>query len=210
MILGVASGLTWQAWNPPNLPTQPKQSYLAVPDMPIAEAVLWRVISRRMVWKQAVDDMEKRLLKEGFEPEIIQRREPVELHTFDDPRTFKTRSEAEKVKARWEKLGIDADLLRHQDEGGKSDFKVGLGRFYISEYAETMQENIKKTLQAYNYERRTVRIPSYRFAFPAMSKSQAENLWKRLQNTGVTDPVIIQKSKFDKLYTNKSANRSNK
>ncbi|MDQ6954537.1 MAG: hypothetical protein Q9M20_03750 [Mariprofundaceae bacterium] len=210
MILGVTSGLTWQAWNPPEIQTQLRQNRLLIPDIQAPEETLWRVVTRRMVWKQAVADMKNRLLKEGFEPEQIQRREPVELHAFDDPRTFKTQAEARKVKAMWEEKGIEADVLKHQTDNNKSVFKVGLGRFYISEYAERTQDQIKKTKQAYSYERRTIRIPSYHFVFPAMHQDKAESLWKRLQNIGVTDPVIVQQREFDKLYTSKSANRSNK
>jgi len=177
---------------------------MTIPETQSLELGPWRVISRRMVWKKAVDGMQKRLLDAGLKAEVIQKREPVELHAFDDPRIFEKESEAGKVKAMWQKLGIEADVLKHLTKDDQHVFKVGLGRFYMSEYAEAMQEELKKTQKPYHYERRMVSIPSYHFVFPPMTKGEAEIIWKRLQNIGIADPVIIQQSEFKKLYPSSS------
>jgi hypothetical protein len=202
--------LVWFAWNPPIAQTSINSVSIPIPNIKPLDAGPWRVITRRMVWKQGVDDMEERLLDAGLKPEIIQKREPTELHAFDDPRIFQSFGEASKVKAMWNKLGIDADVLNHLTKDDKPVFKVGLGRFYLIEYAQRMQEKLKKTKLPYIYEQRTVTIPGYRFVFPAMSKDEAEILWKRLQDMGVGDPVVIQQQEFEKLYANKSEKRSNK
>jgi len=208
--VSIAIALTWLAWNPPAAQHTITRVHMPIPDIQNLEAGPWRVITRRMVWKTGVDSMQKRLLNAGFNPQLISKREPVELHAFDDPGIFLTESEAYKVKAKWRELGIEADVLHHLTKDDEQVFKVGLGRFYMSEYAESMQEELKRTKQPYNYERRTVNIPSYHFVFPAMTKSEAQVLWKHLQNMGIADPVIIQASEFEKLYANKSANLSNK
>ncbi len=192
--------LTWLAWNPPIVQNHLTRIHMPIPDIHSLDAGSWRVMTRRMISKQAVHGMQKRLSDVGFHPELIQKREPVELHAFDDPRIFKTQSEAGKVKAKWRALGVEADVLHHLSKDDKKVFKVGLGRFYMSEYAESMQEKLKRSKQPYNYERRTVSIPSYHFIFPAMTKGEAEILWKRLQNMGIADPVIMQQSEFKRLY----------
>jgi len=202
--------LTWLAWNPPIVQNHLTRIHMPIPDIQSLDAGPWRVMTRRMISKQAVDGMKARLLDAGFHPELIQKREPVELHAFDDPRIFKKQSEAGKVKAKWRALGVEADVLHHLTKDDEKVFKVGLGRFYMSEYAESMQEQLKRSKQPYNYERRTVSIPSYHFIFPAMTKGEAEILWKRLQNMGIADPVIMQQNEFERLYPNKSAKRSNK
>jgi len=201
--------LAWLAWYPP-APTHTIHNVrMALPDIEPLDAGPWRILTRRMVWKQAVDDMQKRLNEAGLPAEIIQTREPIELHAFDDPRTFNTFADAGIAKDVWEKQGIDADIAK-LEENGITTYRITLGRFYLTEYAERMQEELKKSQHAYIYDRRTTELPSYRFAFSAMSKSEAAILWKRLENIGLAEPVIIQESEFKKLYGNKAANLSNK
>jgi len=201
--------LAWLAWYPPATPNTTHSVRMALPNIEPLDAGPWRILTRRMVWKQAVDDMEKRLNEAGLTPEVIQTREPIELHAFDDPRSFSSFAAAGLAKEIWEKQGIDADIAK-LEENNITTYKVTLGRFYLTEYAERMQEELKKSQQAYTYERRTTELPSYRFVFPAMSKNEAAILWKRLENIGIADPVIIQQREFEKLYGNKSANLSNK
>jgi len=196
----VAIYATWIAWHPPMPPAPQAPIHIAIPDLQPLESGKWRIITHRMVWKKAVDDMKKRLLDSGFKTTLIEKREPVELHAFDDPRIVDSFKKAGKIKAGWEKKGIDADVLKYKDDDGKTMFKVGLGRFYLSEYAQRTERQIKKLKKPYNYARRTVVIPSYRFVFPAVSKNEAKILWKRLQNIGVGEPVMIQAAEFDKLY----------
>jgi len=200
IMIAVSIALTWLAWNPPSIQSHLTRIHMAIPETPSLNAGPWRVMTRRMISKQAVDGMKRRLLEADFHPELVQKREPVELHAFDDPRIFKKQSEAGKIKAKWRALGVEADVLHHLSKDDEKVFKVGLGRFYMSEYAEAMQKQLKKSKQPYNYERRTVSIPSYHFIFPATTKGEAEILWKRLQNMGIADPVIIQQSEFKRLY----------
>ncbi len=202
--------VTWLAWNPPMIQTHSNAVYLPIPNIKPLDTGPWRVITRRMVWKKGVDDMYKRLVATGLSPEVIERPEPIELHAFDDVGVFKTFAEAAKIKAVWQKLGVDADVLKHLTKDNQTVFKVGLGRFYLLEYAKRMQKQLQQTKRPYQYEQRTVIIPAYRFVFPPMDKDDAEVLWKRLQDMGVGDPVIIQQQEFEKLYANKSANLSNK
>ena len=211
VILAGSAGAAWLAWNPPAIQNTSSAVYMAMPDTPAVTTGPWRVMTRRMVSKQAVSGMRARLAEQGFHgAQLIQKREPVELHAFDDPRIFETQSQASKVKAEWRALGIEADVLHHLSKDDKPVFKVGLGRFYMSEYAEAMQTQLKKSHKPYSYERRTVNIPSYHFVFPPMSKTEAKALWTRLQAMGAADPVIIQQSEFEAVYANKSAKRSNK
>jgi len=202
--------LTWLAWNPPRIQNHLTRIHMALPETPSLNAGPWRVMTRRMISKQAVNGMRKRLLETNFHPELIQKREPVELHAFDDPRIFKKQSEAGKVKAKWRAMGVEADVLHHLTKNDEKVFKVGLGRFYMSEYAEAMQEQLKRSKQPYNYERRTVSIPSYHFVFPMMTKGEAQILWKRLQNMGIADPVIMQQNEFERLYPKVSAQQVSK
>jgi len=202
--------LTWQAWNPPVVQNHVTRIHMSIPDTPSLNAGPWRVMTRRMISKQAVHGMLERLLEAGFQPKLIQKRELVELHAFDDPQIFKTQSEAAKIKAKWRAMGIEADVLHHLTKDDEKVFKVGLGRFYMSEYAEAMQEQLKKSNQPYNYERRMVSIPSYHFIFPEMTKNEAEILWKRLQNLGLADPIIMQQSKFKSLYPSPSTQQVSK
>jgi len=210
LAISASMAFTWLAWNPPSLQNRLTRIHIPIPETVSLNSGPWRVVTRRMISKQAVHGMQTRLLEAGLHPSIVQKREPVELHAFDDPNIFIKQSEAEKVKAKWRAMGVDADVLHHLTKDDKKAFKVGLGRFYMSEYAEAMQEQLKKSKQPYNYERRMVNIPSYHFIFPAMTKGEAEILWKRLQNIGLADPVIIQQSEFERLYPNASTQQISK
>ncbi len=191
----LATWLAWLAWQPPVI-NQPGLTVRAVlPEMEDAGPELWRIVTRRMVWKQAIASMRDRLYKEGFETRLIVKREPVELHAFDDPGTFKTLAEARKVESQWKKRKVDAQALKRE-----ITFGVALGRFYITSYAEQMQARLKTIGLPYRYERRTVIVPAYRFVFNPMEKKQAEKSWKRLQNLGIAEPAMMKESEFQRLY----------
>ncbi|MDT8375618.1 MAG: hypothetical protein RQ867_02645 [Mariprofundaceae bacterium] len=196
----LAAWLAWQAWQPPVVSQPGLTVRSALPEVEDAGPELWRIVTRRMVWKQAIASMRDRLYREGFETRLIVIREPVELHAFDDPRSFKTMEEAEKVKEQWQKKKIDAEALKREVTYG-----VALGRFYITSYAEQMQARLKSIGLPYLYERRTVIVPAYRFVFEPMQKEQAEKSWKRLQNLGIADPAMMKESEFQRLYGTQAA-----
>ena len=200
LTLLLAAWLAWQAWRPPVI-SQPQLTVRnTLPKVKGAGPELWRIVTKRMVWKQAIASMRDRLYKEGFETELLVKREPVEVHAFDDPRSFKTQAEAEKVKAQWRKKKIDAEALFREVTYG-----VALGRFYITSYAEQMQARLKIIGLPYVYERRTVTVPAYRFIFAPMEKKQAEKSWRAVKNLGIAEPAMMKESEFQRLYGKKPA-----
>lgn len=191
----LATWLTWQAWQPPVISQPGLTVRSALPEVKDAGPELWRIVTKRMVWKQAIASMRDRLYRESFETRLIVKREPVELHAFDDPGTFKTLAEARKVANQWRKRGIDAQAQKRE-----ITFGVALGRFYMTPYAEQMQARLKTIGLPYRYERRTVTVPAYRFVFNPMEKKQAEKSWKKLQNLGIAEPAMMKESEFQRLY----------
>lgn len=200
LLIVVCGFIAWQAWQPPATPGQQSSVRASIPQTGDQPQQMWRVVTHRMVWKQAVIELENRLQESGIAMERIMRKEPVELHAFDDPGTFETEAEAYKVKAMWREKGVEADVLKREITYG-----VGLGRFFLIDYAERMQSRLKQIGVPYQYERRTVVIPAYRFASDSMDKPEAEKLWKTLQNMGVGSPVLIPESRFAELYGQESA-----
>lgn len=200
LLVAVCAVIAWQAWQPPASTDRQGTVRAAIPQNGPAKQEKWRVLTHRMVWKQAATAMQERLTKAGIKLTRIQRKEPVELHAFDDPGTFKTQQAAEKVKAIWRKKGIKAEVLKREITYG-----VGLGRFYLVDYAERMQAQLKKTGLPYQYERRTVVIPAFRFVSGKMDKAEAEKLWRTLQDMGIASPVLISESRYLALYGKKPA-----
>ncbi len=195
----IAGWLAWQAWHPPTPTTVAPSVKSSIPENRYAGPEMWRIVTKRMVWKKAIASMRDRLYKEGFETRLIVRREPIELHAFDDHRIFKDKESAEIAKIEWRQKKIEAEVLKQ-----KSGYTVGLGRFYLTSYAEQMQERLKRIGKPYRYERRTVTIPAYRFVFNPMEKAEATKSWERLQNLGIADPVMMRESEYQKMYGNKS------
>ncbi len=191
----LAGWLAWFAWQPPELSRPQTTIKRNLPENIDAGPEMWRIVTKRMVWKKAIATMQDRLYKEGFETKLIVKHEPIQLHAFDDPGVFKTAAEAEKIKTVWRKKRVEAEVLKRE-----ITYIVGLGRFYLTSYAEQMQERLKRIGKPYRYEQRTVVIPAYRFVFKPMEKSEATRSWKRLQNLGIADPVMMRESEFQKLY----------
>lgn len=203
--LGVmlAAILAWQAWHAPWIAPDIQTVTFAIPNIEPLDSGQWRVVTRRMVWKKAVDDMQRQLHELDYPLRLIRKKEPVELHAFDDIRLFATKKEAYAAKAWWKKKHIDANVVDTSTNEDAPVYRVELGRYYLSAYAKDAQKKLEKAGKPYRYEKRQVLIPSYRFAFPVMTKSEAEILWRRLQNMGIADPVMMQASKFDALYPQK-------
>lgn len=198
-ILGVLV-LTWQAWNPPISSFQAQGIRFSIPNIAPLDSGQWRVVTRRMVWKKAVDGMRNQLDGLGYTLILIHKKEPIELHAFDDIRLFSSKKAAYAAKTWWENKHIDAEVLDTSGSEQPPVYRVELGRYYLSAYAKDAQKELNQAGKPYRYQKRQVMIPSYRFAFSAMVKSEAVILWRRLQNMGIVNPVMMQASKFDTLY----------
>ncbi len=223
--MAILLGLAWFVWQPPAPAPGPVPVVASLPEPPAGDMAgmsrpkeaapentaqafappparphLWRVVTRRIVWKAAVRTLEQRLRDAGLQPIKIRRKEPVIMHAFDDASLFATASAAEAARREWQKQHIEATVIKANIEVGKDIYMVGLGRFYLTEYAEQIQNRLKQIGKPYRYERRTVTIPVYRFTFPPRDKRAAESLWQKLQNLGVATPVLMPEKEFRKAY----------
>ena len=195
--IAILAWLAWLAWFPPQ--STVKQADVQVwlperPDLGAREAEKWRVFTRRMVWSKAVDTFRQRLKEKHIEALVLKRKEEVMLHVFDDPRVFNTFAEAAKAKKEW-RIG-SVDILKRDD--GK--FYLGLGRFYLTAYAEQREQRLNKTGKPYKYEQRRKVIPTYRFIFPPLPEKEAEILWKQIQEMGAVDPVMMTENEFNATF----------
>ena len=199
--------LAWVAWQPPetvsdlyavkgNLPTAPDDTSAGS----AAPRDLWRVVTRRIVWPEAAKTLKQRFADADLKAIEIKTREPVIMHAFDDGRIFKDLKSATRAKDEWRKQQVDADVIKVSIEVGKEVYMVGLGRFYLAEYAEQMQNQLRRIGKPYRYEQRTVELPVWRFTFPATGKATAEKMWAKLQDLGVASPTIMPEEKFEELY----------
>lgn len=195
LILALAS-IAWMIWVPSTQAPSPAAVDLYVTPPAIDDNVAWRVVTHRMVWKKGVEDLQKKLRSSKLEPKLLTRREDVDLHAFDDARIFPDRQQAQQAQRVWKQHGFAIDLQALA--GGK--FRIGLGRFYIMEYARTMEQQLIASELPYQYEKRTIKIPTMRFYFAPMLRPQAEILWKTLQSLGIGQPVIMQASEFNRRY----------
>ncbi|MFQ5581393.1 MAG: hypothetical protein ACE5F3_02050 [Mariprofundaceae bacterium] len=202
IILVFLAWLAFQAWQPPESLPEQRAIHAALPKQEIIkeQPILWYVVTRRLVWEQAAQALKKRLQNEGFKPIPINRKEPVSMHAFDDGRIFKTREAAEKAKKAWQQHKIEANIIQTSIELNKDIFIVGLGRFFLTSYAEQMQERLKRIKKPYRYERREVTIPTYRFTFAPAEKQQTRRLWQQIRDMGIADPVMMKASRFKALY----------
>jgi len=195
ILLVLLTWLAWTSWQPPAVIPDTQPVSLAIPEPLDAAPTLWRVVTRRMVWKEAAEAMYKRLKEAGLRVTSVTRKEKIDLHAFDDARTFVQRKDATQARKKWEKRGFEADVI-HQDD----HFGVGLGRFFLAAYARQMQKKLKKNGMKYSYERRMVNIPTWRFTFPAASHAKARKLWQRIQALGVADPSLMPEKQFESLF----------
>ncbi len=193
LTLAILVWLAWLAWTPPkhadNAPT-------ARVELPGAESDgLWRVVTKKLVWKKAADGMRDRFVEEGLEPILIRHREPIDLHAFDDRRTFGSIKKARSIQAEWQKNKVEAEVV--QDNG---IYRISLGRFFLTSYAEQMQDRLQRLGKPYSYEKRSIEIPTFRFTFPPLPKEDAEQLWRFVQNLGIADPALVEEQRFLMLY----------
>jgi len=193
-------GMSWIAWNiwfPPATISEQADVRAWLPDRPNMggkEEEKWRVFTRRMVWDKAVESFQERLKEKGIEAILLERKESVLLHVFDDPREFPSSTEAQKAQEAW---GIEeVDMIRKEN----GMYMLGLGRFYLTAYAEQRQERLKKTGNKYVYEQQKKEIPTYRFIFPPLPEKEAEMLWKSIQEMGAVDPVMMSENEFNATF----------
>ncbi len=226
LLLAGLGWLAWIAWQPPTpapnstpetpapvaAPAQPRETAGAAPRMNAgepaanretgqAEQKLWRVVTRRIVWPEAAKTLEQRLRDAGLSPIVIRRREEVTMHAFDDATIYHDRKQAKAALRDWRKRHMDATLIKAAVEPGKEAWIVGLGRFYLTEYAEQMQARLRRIGKPYRYERRNVRLPVWRFAFAPMPRDQAEALWRRLQDMGIAAPALMPEEEFRRFQS---------
>lgn len=196
----IVLGLSWTAWNawfPPEIIDKQRDVRAWIPERPhlgSLEDEKWRVFTKRMVWKKAVEELEAKFKEHNMNPIILNRKEAVQLHVFDDPRTFVSRTEAEAALKEWKVDSVD--ILRRSD--GK--YMLGLGRFYLPEYAKLRQEALQALKKPFKYGQDTKIIPTYRFIFPALSEKEAEVLWKNIQDMGAINPVMMTENEFNAMF----------
>jgi hypothetical protein len=195
--LVILTALAWIAWSPSPLPPDQSTVQGSLTEASAGKPSAWRVVTRRLVWGQAAKSMQQRLQQAGFSPILMERKENVPMHAFDDATIYPSTAAAAKAAAAWKKLGFEANIIETPD-----GYLVGLGRFFIASYAEQMQTRLKQTGRPYRYQQRMVEIPTFRFTFAPTDHDTAKQLWQRLQNLGIADPVLMPASRFAQMYGN--------
>ena len=201
LIIALISGacwLAWLAWLPEQLPVAPVAVEIYVPPSEEDDGSRWRVVTQRMVWKEAVEDLRRRLQRYGLKAELMTRKEEVPLFVFDDARVFTTLAAASQACLAWRRRGIECDPQK-QDQR----YKLAIGRYYIPEYARKHEQKLQQSGLAYTLDERTIRIPVMRFIFPAMPHKQAQAVWQQLRQMGVTQPVLMRQQDFERMYAAK-------
>lgn len=196
LLLAACLGLVWLAWRPLP-PSAPTTAHRAVPGQ---DDELWRVVTRKRVWRQGAEELQRRLEAAGLVATILERRETVGMHAFDDVHSYPTRAEAEAAMLRWRGQGFEASL-QETDHG----FGVSLGRFYLPEHAEHLHQRLRQTGMPFHYEQRQVVIPVYRLALPAAEQQEAEALWRRVQALGIADPMLMTEEQFQSVFAQPAA-----
>jgi hypothetical protein len=200
----VLAGLAWLAWQSPLPAPQPATVQTSLPtflpDTKQASALRpqqqWRVITHRVISKEGIAALQHRLVAMHLKPISIQSMEDVTMHAFDDAVLFKNSKQAHAIAAFWQQHDIETTVIK----ADKGVYLVGLGRLYQVRYAEDWQKKLDRVGRKYRYQQRIVPIPVRRFTFPPSNKQQAEQLWKKLNVTGVMMPVLMSETQFKKAY----------
>ncbi|OIO70942.1 MAG: hypothetical protein COW19_06390 [Zetaproteobacteria bacterium CG12_big_fil_rev_8_21_14_0_65_55_1124] len=195
LVLGLLLWAGWEAWQPPSVTNASRAAVQALPERPGDASELWRVVTRRMIVSKSAEAMGKSMLERGLPAMSLEHQEDVELHAFDDPRTFKVRDDAVRARNEWRKAGFDAELIKPDER-----FGVALGRLYLEAYAQQMQRRLEKANRPYTYERRQLHISTWRFTFAPAPYAEARELWTRVQALGVADPVLMRESRFRTMF----------
>jgi len=190
--------LAWTTWFPAPAVLQQADVRAWLPerlDIDGVKTERWRVYTRRMVWNKAVESFANQLKEKNIEAIMLNRKESVMLHVFDDPRRFVSYAEAKEAVKDWGNMDT-IDILRQSD----GSYMIGLGRFFIDDYANQHQENLRKIGKPFVYHKQSKVIPTFRFVFPPLMESEAEILWKNIQDMGAVDPVMMTESEFNATF----------
>jgi len=199
LVLGLLLWLAWVFWQPPLMLVGSAPVMRHMPDRPGESSELWRVVTRRMIVPKAAEEMGRGLRQRGFSAIPIAHQEQVELHAFDDPRRFDKREDAVLARDVWRKAGFDAELIRPDEQ-----FGVALGRLYLVAYAQQLQRRLEQAQRPYSYHRKQLDIPTWRYTFAPATYAEAGDLWARVQEMGVADPVLMRESRFRAMFGNPS------
>jgi len=197
LLIAVAAFAAWASWQPPQ-PPPPSKLVRGSFEAAEADRGRWMVLTRPIVWKKAADSLKLRLQEEGFGPIVIQRREKVSLHAFDDERVFSRRGDTAGAIEEWRKLKVDTTITAVND-----GFGISLGRFFMPEYAKRMEKTLNDSGKPYQYARRQMEIDVFRFTFPPASQQEAETLWRQVQATGLADPVLMTETRLKFMFNGK-------
>ncbi len=196
LLLATLSWATWLVWLPPKQARMPAAVDVYITPPPVANDGLWRVLTHRMVWQQGVHDLQRKLTAMGLSPQLMTRKERVALYVFDDARTFTSLAAARAAQAAWQRHGInDVDVVVKKESYG-----LGLGRYYIMEFAQNTEQRLRSSGLPYKRDQRKVFIPAMRFVFAPMSHSEANVLWQKLQALGLSQPIMIKDKEFKRRY----------
>ena len=195
LALGLLLWVGWIVWQPPAAIHASRAAVQVLPERPGDAAELWQVVTRRMIVSKSAKAMGKSMLQRDLPALSLVQEEDVELHAFDDPQTFKVRNDAVRARNVWRKAGFDAELIRPDGQ-----FGVALGRLYLEAYAQALQRRLEKAKRPYTYQRRQLHIPTFRFTFAPAPYAEARELWAKVQELGVADPVLMRESRYHQMF----------
>jgi len=195
LALGLLLWVGWLVWQPPAATHASSAPVKALPERPGDATELWRVITRRMIVSKSAEAMGKSMLRRGLPAISLVQEEDVELHAFDDPKTFEVRKDAVRARNAWRKAGFEAELIRPDGR-----FGVALGRLYLEAYAQALQRRLEKAKRPYSYERRQLHVATFRFTFDPAPYAEAREMWARVQELGVADPVLMRESRYRQMF----------
>ncbi len=200
-LLAAIAWLAWLAWQTPKQAVAPATVQRALPTASSETGqpqrpTLWRVVTRRVISKEGMRALQRRLLAMGLKPIILDTTEDVTMHAFDDSVLFKTRAAAARAARFWQQHGIETNIIR----AAKGVYLLGLGRLYQAKYAASLQQQLEQTGRKYRYQQRIVPIPVRRFTFAPRPRAAAEALWQQLNETGVMMPSLISERAFRDSY----------
>jgi len=201
------AGLAWLAWQSPlpapaptstqtSLPPDTHKTNTAKHQQTEQPQELWRVITHRVISKEGIAALKKRLLAMHLQPVSIQSMEDATMHAFDDAALFKNSRQANTIAKLWQQHDIETNVIK----ADKGVYLLGLGRLYQVKYAEDMQKKLDRVGRKYRYQQRIIPIPVRRFTFPPSTRKTADELWKKLSVTGVMMPVLMSEKQFRKTY----------
>lgn len=200
VVLGLLAWAGWLLWQPPEMAVQSRPVMLHMPDRPGDAFELWRVVTRRMIVPKAAEELGESLRQRGLPAISIAHQEQVELHAFDDPRSFASRQDAVSARDAWKKAGFEAELIKPDE-----NFGVALGRLYLAAYAQQLQHRLEHAGYPYTYHRRLLNVPTWRFTFAPAPYAEANALWVQVQAMGVADPVLMRESRFRAMFGDAAA-----